>query len=113
MTRTSFVLIALLLAAVTAAQPAAYPTPVDGDFIVRDFTFASGDRLPEVKLHYRTVGTPRKDADGVGLAALVWAGLLAPRVVPTFEWSNLLRDKDPRLPAIEESRELLGLLLGA
>ena len=27
--------------------------------------FTSGERLPEVKIHYRTVGTPRKDADGV------------------------------------------------
>src|SRR6188474_1113386 len=48
-----------------AAQPAAYPAPVEGDFIARDFTFTSGERMPEVKIHYRTVGTPRKDADGV------------------------------------------------
>jgi homoserine O-acetyltransferase len=31
---------------------------VEGDFIARDFAFASGERLPEVKIHYRTVGTP-------------------------------------------------------
>ena len=47
------------------AQPAQYPPPVEGDFIARDFTFTSGERLPEVKIHYRTVGAPRKDADGV------------------------------------------------
>src|SRR4029450_3272064 len=47
------------------AQGAAYPAPVEGDFIARDFAFASGERLPEVKIHYRTVGTPRKDSDGV------------------------------------------------
>ena len=58
--------IVLLFFSVNAnAQPAQYPAPVDGDFIARDFTFTSGERLPEVKIHYRTVGTPRKDADGV------------------------------------------------
>ncbi len=58
--------IVLLCLSVTAsAQPAQYPAPVDGDFIARDFTFTSGERLPEVKIHYRTVGAPRKDADGV------------------------------------------------
>jgi homoserine O-acetyltransferase len=55
----------LLLASTASAQPAAYPPPVDGDFVVRDFAFTSGDRLAEVTLHYRTVGTPLKDADGV------------------------------------------------
>jgi homoserine O-acetyltransferase/O-succinyltransferase len=47
------------------AQGAAFPAPVEGDFIARDFVFASGERLPEIKIHYRTVGTPRRDADGV------------------------------------------------
>jgi homoserine O-acetyltransferase len=54
-----------LLAAPVFAQPAPYPTPVEGDFIAKDFAFASGERLAEVKIHYRTVGTPRKDAGGV------------------------------------------------
>jgi homoserine O-acetyltransferase len=58
--------IVLLFSSVTAsAQPAQFPAPVDGDFIARDFTFTSGERLPEVKIHYRTIGAPRKDADGV------------------------------------------------
>jgi homoserine O-acetyltransferase len=55
--------LALLTPAVAAAQ--GFPTPVEGDFVVRNFTFASGETLPEVKLHYRTIGEPRKDADGV------------------------------------------------
>ncbi|MGD9905931.1 MAG: alpha/beta fold hydrolase [Vicinamibacterales bacterium] len=55
---------ALATAAPAAAQ-APFPAPVDGDFVARDVTFASGERLPEVHLHYRTVGTPRKGADGV------------------------------------------------
>jgi homoserine O-acetyltransferase len=55
----------LFLSTAALAQPAAYPPPVEADFIARDFTFASGERLSEVKIHYRTVGQPRKDADGV------------------------------------------------
>src|SRR6266853_481090 len=58
---------ACLLAAFAArAQAGAdYAAPVEGDFIARDFTFSSGGTLPELKLHYRTIGTPRRDASGV------------------------------------------------
>jgi len=49
-----------------AAQqtPATYPPPVDGDFVARSFRFGSGETLPELKLHYRTIGMPRRDASG-------------------------------------------------
>ena len=57
--------VATFAGSVAAAGQATYPTPVEGDFVARDYVFTSGDRLPEVKIHYRTVGTPRKDADGV------------------------------------------------
>jgi len=36
-----------------------------GDFIIRDFAFASGERLPELRLHYTTLGTPQRDARGI------------------------------------------------
>ena len=36
-----------------------------GDFVVRNFQFRSGETLAELKLHYTTLGTPRKDARGV------------------------------------------------
>jgi homoserine O-acetyltransferase len=61
--RILILLIAVSLPSVAFAQ--AVPAAVERDFIVRNFTFASGESLPEVKLHYRTVGEPRKDADGV------------------------------------------------
>lgn len=35
-----------------------YPTPVEGTWQVRDFKFQSGETLPELKLHYRTIGAP-------------------------------------------------------
>jgi homoserine O-acetyltransferase/O-succinyltransferase len=57
--------VSILLSTVASAQPAPFPAPVEGDFVARDFVFDSGERMAEVKIHYRTVGTPRKDADGV------------------------------------------------
>jgi homoserine O-acetyltransferase len=41
-----------------------YPKPVEADFIIRDFKFTSGETLPEVRIHYRTIGTLRRDANG-------------------------------------------------
>jgi homoserine O-acetyltransferase len=62
----------LVIVPVTIAlgQPAAnrttnYPAPVEDDFIVKEFKFRSGETLPELKLHYRTIGTPTKNAAGV------------------------------------------------
>ncbi|HEV2523036.1 MAG TPA: alpha/beta fold hydrolase [Candidatus Acidoferrales bacterium] len=41
----------------------AWPTE-EGDFIARDFKFSDGQTLPEVRLHYTTLGTPQHDANG-------------------------------------------------
>jgi len=47
------------------SQPAAnYPAPSEGDFVVKNFQFKSGEKLAEVKLHYYTLGTPQRDANG-------------------------------------------------
>jgi homoserine O-acetyltransferase/O-succinyltransferase len=56
-------LLAALLAA--PATGASYPPPAEGEFLIRDFRFASGESLPELRVHYRTLGTPRADARGV------------------------------------------------
>jgi homoserine O-acetyltransferase len=47
------------------ARGADFPSPVEGDFVARDFRFSSGETLPSLNLHYRTIGTPRRDASGV------------------------------------------------
>jgi homoserine O-acetyltransferase/O-succinyltransferase len=65
MIRTITLAIFIVVQASFAAAQAPYPAPVEGDFVARNFAFASGDRLAEVKIHYRTVGAPRKDPDGV------------------------------------------------
>jgi len=46
-------------------RAADYPKPAEGDFVVHDFRFASGEVLPELRLHYRTLGRPQRDAQGV------------------------------------------------
>jgi len=56
-------LLALLPA--TAALAASYPAPVEADFVIRDFHFASGESLAQLRIHYRTLGQPRTDAQGV------------------------------------------------
>jgi homoserine O-acetyltransferase/O-succinyltransferase len=54
-----------LLANVLAPQAPAVPAAVEREFVIRDFRFASGETLPELRLHYRTLGEPRRDANGV------------------------------------------------
>jgi homoserine O-acetyltransferase/O-succinyltransferase len=53
------------LLAPQSANAASAPEPVEGDFVVHDFHFASGESLPELRIHYRTFGKPRTDAKGV------------------------------------------------
>ena len=36
----------------------------EGDVMLRDFPFGSGETLPELRIHYATLGTPRRDAAG-------------------------------------------------
>lgn len=38
--------------------------PSEGDFVVLDFHFRSGEVLPEMRLHYLTYGKPERDAAG-------------------------------------------------
>jgi homoserine O-acetyltransferase len=58
----SILLLAIASLPVTAQT---LPVPAQGDFVVRNFKFDSGEVLPELKLHYRTLGTPRRDGTGV------------------------------------------------
>ena len=52
-----------------------YPAPRAGDFVIPDFRFASGETLPQLRLHYRTLGEPHRDARGrVDNAVLILHG---------------------------------------
>jgi homoserine O-acetyltransferase len=72
------ILTVLMAAALPAlAQPAAnnpntnWPGYQEGDYIIRNYKFASGESLPEVKLHYRAIGTARRNAAGQAVNAVL------------------------------------------
>ncbi len=43
---------------------AAWPSPTEGDFVTSNFKFADGGSLPELRLHYRTLGALKKSDKG-------------------------------------------------
>lgn len=58
---------ALLAFALQATAPAPPPSrwqPAEADFIARDVTFRSGERMDEVRIHYATLGRPHRNARG-------------------------------------------------
>src|SRR6516162_2475238 len=56
-TRCCWPLAALSVVAMLAG-PAAAAEPQQGDFVIKDFRFHTGEVLPELKLHYVTIGAP-------------------------------------------------------
>src|SRR5687767_1994863 len=58
-------LAALCLIVALAQGQSTAAAPVEGDVTLKNFTFTSGEKLSELRIHYRTLGTPRKDAQGV------------------------------------------------
>jgi homoserine O-acetyltransferase/O-succinyltransferase len=47
-----------------AAEQTSVPATTEGDFVVHDFKFRSGETLPELRLHYATLGKPVHNAEG-------------------------------------------------
>jgi len=75
MHRFIFAGLTLLLLAGGQVCAAEAPAPREGDFTVHDFAFKDGETLKELRLHYTTLGTPRRDADGrVNNAVLILHG---------------------------------------
>ncbi len=54
----------LAMLPIGGAMGADYPAPVHGDLVLRDFHFANGEILPDLKLHYFTLGIPARDGQG-------------------------------------------------
>lgn len=63
-------LIALAVAALLGSGPASAQPPdyssrlKEGDALLRDFRFVSGERLAELRIHYATLGAPHRDRAG-------------------------------------------------
>jgi homoserine O-acetyltransferase/O-succinyltransferase len=41
-----------------------WPGYQEGDYVIHNYKFVSGESVPELKLHYRTIGTAKKNAAG-------------------------------------------------
>src|SRR5882724_1584093 len=55
---------AILLAALRIVGASDYPATAESDYAIRDFRFTSGETLPELRIHYRTLGKADKDSQG-------------------------------------------------
>jgi len=58
MARLHAMLVVVFALAATPVAAADYPKPVEGDWIAKDFRFHTGETMPELRLHYTTVGAP-------------------------------------------------------
>jgi homoserine O-acetyltransferase/O-succinyltransferase len=65
----------LLVCAAARAEAPEQARPHEGDYVIHDFKFASGETLPELRLHYTVFGKPKMDAQGhVNNAVLILHG---------------------------------------
>jgi len=100
--RASFAIFFLSAGLWTAAlgQQSPKPAPMEGDYIGHDFRFRSGETVPDLRLHYLTLGKPQKDASGkVTNAVLILHGtggsgrqFLAPQFADVLFGSGQLLD---------------------
>src|ERR1051325_6111011 len=61
---TRYVLL-FLLATTGVARAAEFPPAVEHDYVAHDFRFGTGETLPALTMHYRTIGSPQKNGAGV------------------------------------------------
>ena len=54
----------ITLAVTVACSPAQQALVHEGNFVVHNFHFKSGETLPALRLHYRTIGKPARNAQG-------------------------------------------------
>ncbi len=72
--RLAFLFVSAFLA-LGASPVSVYPPPKQGDYVLKDFAFTSGQTLAEVRMHFRTIGQPHRGKDGkVDNAVLILHG---------------------------------------
>jgi homoserine O-acetyltransferase len=57
-------LLTLFAGALARAQEAPKFQATEGEFVAHDFKFRSGEQMPQLRLHYRTLGKPLRNASG-------------------------------------------------
>jgi homoserine O-acetyltransferase len=63
----NFILLSMIVVLATtpsSGQQVALPAAIEGDFVAKNFKFRSGETLPELRLHYATLGKPMRNAEG-------------------------------------------------
>src|ERR1051326_8546055 len=86
----------LLLGCLVLTASAANAQRAENDFVAKNFRFSTGEVLPELRIHYTTLGKPRKDASGVVRNAVLMlhgttgsgTGLVGP-MTPLFAHGDL------------------------
>jgi len=63
--RSGLCVVAAAAIAIASLSAAPYPAPTEGNVVLKNFRFMSGETLPELRLHYRTIGKPVRDAQGI------------------------------------------------
>jgi homoserine O-acetyltransferase len=59
-----------------------YPPAVESDYVIKNFKFESNESLPQLNIHYTTIGKPIKDKNGnIVNAVLIMHG--------TTGWGNV------------------------
>jgi len=70
----AFVVALVVILVQSNVRAATFPAPVEGTYTIPNFKFDDGEMLPELKIHYYTVGTLRTDANGRTNAVLIMHG---------------------------------------
>ena len=60
----TFLALGFALAATPVFAQTQWPNQKEGDYVIRDFRFADGETLPELRMHYTTLGTPKRNQAG-------------------------------------------------
>src|SRR6059036_2274471 len=95
-------LVLIIAGGAVCSRAADYPSPAEADYTIRDFKFSSGETLPELRLHYRTLGKPVKDAQGkTRNVVLIMHGTTGSgaQFIPRPEFAGELFGKDQPLDA--------------
>jgi homoserine O-acetyltransferase/O-succinyltransferase len=71
MTRLVMTALTLWCCVPAASAQTSWPNQREADFVIRDFRFGSGETLPELRIHYVTLGTPKRNAAGQIVNAVV------------------------------------------
>jgi homoserine O-acetyltransferase len=71
MTTMKRFLAGLGIAALGSTSTLSAQAAAGSDYVIRNFRFETGETLPELRIHYQTLGNPRRDAAGVVRNAVI------------------------------------------